>query len=436
MANTMSLEDFAVLVQVDPAEIDEWAAAGLLDPRGTGRFDELDVLRLLHIRERLALGYSAKEIAEGLAKGELEPFLGEYLYPRGEQLTLEEAADRLDVDAEMLRALRTALGWRREGFLEVDLQLIEGFKAIAAAGMPPEGLLEGARVFGDTLRRLAETEVRLVHVHIHERLVEEGLAEEDVVRGTSAIEEAALPLLDGIVRGVHREHFLQALVEDAFVHLVDPEAAGGRGSVDATIVFIDVESFTQLAEAEGDQVAMQVMTHVDSVARGLALDHHGKVVKQIGDALMLAFRRPPEAVGFAAALQDAMRDDPSIPPLRIGMHSGPAIYAAGDYIGSTVNLASRVTSAATAGQTVLTESVAQQLDGAGTVEPIGVRMLRGAARPIQLYRLAQREVRRDPACDRLVEEPPAARLREGDEELWFCSEQCLRDYLGSSRAAI
>jgi hypothetical protein len=47
MANTMSLEEFAALVQVDLAEIEEWAAAGLLDPRGTGRFDELDVLRLL-----------------------------------------------------------------------------------------------------------------------------------------------------------------------------------------------------------------------------------------------------------------------------------------------------------------------------------------------------------------------------------------------------
>jgi adenylate cyclase len=432
----MSPEEFAALVQLDPGEIGEWAAAGLLDPSGTGRFDELDVLRLLHIRERQALGYSTNEVAEGLAKGELEPFLGEYIYPRGEQLTLEEAAERLDVEAETLRGLRAALGWRREGFLESDLQLIESFKAIAAAGMPLEALMEGARVLGDTLRRLAETEVRLVHVHIHERLVEEGLAEDEVVRGTTAIEQAALPLLDGIVERVHHEHFLQALIEDAFVHLVDPEATGGRGSVDATIAFIDVESFTQLAETEGDQTAMETMTRVDSIVRGLALEHHGKVVKQIGDALMLAFRRPAEAVAFAAALHDAMRDDTSIPPLRIGMHSGPAIYRAGDYIGSTVNLASRVTTTATAGQTVLTEAVAQELDDIASVEPIGVRMLRGAARPIQLYRLARREARRDPACGQIVEEPPAARLREGDEELWFCSEQCLRDFLGSSRAAM
>jgi hypothetical protein len=64
----------------------------------------------------------------------------------------------------------------------VDLPLVEGFKAIEDAGMPPEALLEGARVFGDTLRRLAETEVRLVHVHVHERLIDEGLREDEVTR--------------------------------------------------------------------------------------------------------------------------------------------------------------------------------------------------------------------------------------------------------------
>jgi hypothetical protein len=34
------------------------------------------------------------------------------------------------------------------------------------------------------------------------------------------------------------------------------------------------------------------------------------------------------------------------------------------------------------------------------------------------------------------EAPPAARLREGDEELWFCSEQCLRDYLATAPTAV
>jgi adenylate cyclase len=306
---------------------------------------------------------------------------------------------------------------------------------IADAGMPREATLEGARVFGDTLRRLAEALVRLVHVHIHERLIEEGVSEDEVRRRIHPLQEAALPLLDQIVQRVFHEHFLQADIEDAYVHLVDTDLGGGRGSVEATIVFIDVESFTKLTETEGDQAAIDLMTRVDSLVRPLALEHDGKVVKHIGDALMLAFRRADDAVSFAQRLHEAARREPSLPGLRVGMHRGPAIYRAGDYIGTTVNLASRVTGTASAGQTVLTEAVAERLGDAMPAEPIGVRMLRGAEKPVQLYRLAPQEERRDPACGATVAAPPAARLRQGDEEFWFCSEQCLRDFLAREPTA-
>jgi len=92
------------------------------------------------------------------------------------------------------------------------------------------------------------------------------------------------------------------------------------------------------------------------LADGLRGGLGGKVVKHIGDALMLAFRRADDAVGFARGLHEAARRDEAVPGLRVGMHRGPAIYRAGDYIGTTVNLASRVTGTATAGQTVLRPS--------------------------------------------------------------------------------
>jgi class 3 adenylate cyclase len=329
-----------------------------------------------------------------------------------------------------------ALGWTRRSFLREDLRMLEGFKTISAGGMPREALLEGARVFGDTLRRLAEALVRLVHVHIHERLIEEeGVSEEEVRRQIHPLQETALPLINQIVQRVFQEHFVQADIEDAYVHLVDTDPAGGRGSVDATIVFIDVESFTTLTETEGDQAAIDVMTSVDSLVRPLALEHDGKVVKHIGDALMLAFRQADDAVSFARSLHEAAGGDSSIPGLRVGMHRGPAIYRAGDYIGTTVNLASRVTDTATGGQTVVTEAVADKLGNGGAVEPVGFRMLRGAEQPVQLYRLPKREEKRDPACGRTVEAPPAARLRQDEEELWFCSEQCLREFLARAQNA-
>src|SRR5215216_3830168 len=325
MRTTMSLDEFATLVREDARQIREWADAGLVDPERDERFDDLDLLRLMAIRHYEALGYDAQRLAAGIASGELKPFLAEYIYSREPRLSLEEAAERSGVDATMLRELLTGLGWSRPWFLEGDLRMIEGFKVITASGMPPEAAAEGARVFGDTLRRLAETLVRLVHVHIHERLLEEGMSEEDVIQRIHGLQEAALPLLDGIVGSVFHEHLLQADIEDAYVHLVDTEATGGRGSVETAIVFIDVVSFTALTETHGDQAAVEVMGRIDSLARSLALERDGKVVKAIGDALMLAFRDPADAASFATAVHGAAETDPSIPGLRIGIHCGPAI---------------------------------------------------------------------------------------------------------------
>src|SRR4051812_48128355 len=288
------------------------------------------------IRHYGALGYEPEQLAKALSRGEIDPFLGEHIYPRGGELSIEDAARELGIEPEKLRALRTALGFSRPTLLGDDLELFQSLNTMTAAGMPFEAVLEGARVFGDTLRRLAETEIRLVHVHIHERLEEEGAGEPDIVRQIEGIQQAVIPLLDGIVERVHHEHLLLASIEDAYVHLVDTEVVGGRGSVDATIAFVDVASFTQLAEVEGDEAAMAAITHVDTAVRRLTLDHGGKVVKQIGDALMLAFRDSGDAVRFAAELERAARDDDSMPALRVGMHCGPAIYRAGDYLGTTV----------------------------------------------------------------------------------------------------
>ena len=206
---------------------------------------------------------------------------------------------------------------------------------------------------------------------------------------------------------------------------MDPLSA----TVETTIVFLDLESFTELTHAKGDERAMEILTRLEAVVRPLALEHEGKLVKQIGDGLMLAFRRPDDAVAFARQALDALAADPGIPPLHVGIHTGPAIYRAGDYIGSTVNVASRVTGTSSAGEILLTDAVASALTEREMTEPVGVRMLRGAAQPLRLFRVIRRDERRDPICKAVVADPPAAQLRHDGEDLWFCSQACLRRFL-------
>jgi adenylate cyclase len=163
------------------------------------------------------------------------------------------------------------------------------------------------------------------------------------------------------------------------------------GSVEITIVFIDLASFTERTETEGDQAAIDILGRFYSVVRGLALDHDGKLVKQIGDELMLAFRRPDDAVAFAEDLDQAASRDASLPPLHTGIHTGSAIYRAGDYIGTTVNVAARVTTEASAGETLLTEAVAERMSDGPRLESAGARTLRGVEQPLRLFRLPRQE---------------------------------------------
>jgi adenylate cyclase len=242
------------------------------------------------------------------------------------------------------------------------------------------------------------------------------------------LEAAVGPLLDKLVQYVHHEHVLQATIEDAYLHL-PTASAHEQGTVETTIAFLDLASFTELTQTKGDRAAMETLTRLESTVRLLALDHDGKLVKQIGDALMLAFRRPAAAAAFAHSVLDATRRDPEMPALHIGMHTGPAIYSGGDYIGTTVNTASRVASAAATGEVLMTERVAEQLDSREAAEPVGVRMLRGVESPVRLFRLTAREEQRDPVCGKLVAAPPAARLQHDQQDLWFCSRDCLRRFL-------
>jgi len=172
-------EEFAALVGVSAEQVEQWRQQRLLDPGVSRNLEELDLLRWLTIHSYEARGYSSDQLAAEIKSGDTHPFLGEFLFPSGPTLSVDEAAERADVDVGLLRELRTALGLSQDGIAESWLGQVEAFKTMQAAGLPWEAVLEGARVVGDTLRRLAETEVRLVHVHIHERLSASGMPEDE-----------------------------------------------------------------------------------------------------------------------------------------------------------------------------------------------------------------------------------------------------------------
>src|SRR5205085_11667440 len=133
------------------------------------------------------------------------------------------------------RALVAALGLSDDQVRKEDLELIRGMKLALDAGLPFDGLLETARVIGDSLRRIAEAEVRLVHVHIHERLINSGVPEREVNTQVFELQESLAPLLTPMLERLHDRHMLEAAMEDALLHVSGPSTSAAPGSVEVTI---------------------------------------------------------------------------------------------------------------------------------------------------------------------------------------------------------
>ena len=387
----MSPNEFADLVGTTREEVEELRSHGLIDPENDGLLDDVDLMRFRVVRRYVDhLGFEPESLAAGIREGHVETPYGGHLFDTAAPLGADDAAARTGLDPDELRQLAAALGlpWSNLRAQDID-ELFAVPRAARDAGLPWEAILGVTRVMGDSLRRVAEAQIRAVHVYIHERLLADGLSEEAVERQILGM-EALIPLTDLLVRRLYRQYLIEALTEDAFLHIAEPAQRPAEfGSVEATIVFLDIASFTALAEAGGDHAAMQVLDRMDAVVRPLVVEHDGKVVKQVGDGFMLAFRDSAAAVRFAIAAQSELARGPDLPEIRVGINAGPALYRTGDYIGSAVNVASRVVSSAMPGQILLTDPVATAATKVGIeVEELGVRMMRGVDDPLALYRVS------------------------------------------------
>jgi adenylate cyclase len=161
-------------------------------------------------------------------------------------------------------------------------------------------------------------------------------------------------------------------------------------TVSGTIVFTDIVGFTQLTDEHGDDIALTLLERQEVLVRR-ALPSGGRVVKELGDGLLLWFDDPCDAITTALELQRSFEDesDDDLPMwVRIGMHFGYPRARGDDIVGRDVNLASRITDLAAPGEVLCSEATATEagdLPGVG-FEPLGPVFVRGIAEPVPLVR--------------------------------------------------
>jgi adenylate cyclase len=166
-----------------------------------------------------------------------------------------------------------------------------------------------------------------------------------------------------------------------------------------TFLFADLVGFTALAELEGDDPALAVALELQRRTRNVLVAHGGEQVKAIGDGLMLRCARPSAAIQLGLRLVEVM-DEPGLPPVRVGIHSGPALSNGGDWYGQTVNVAARLCAVAPLGR-VLVSEITRSLAGTMWRVQFGDRelhWLRNVSEPIPAHLVKRRDVAAALAC--------------------------------------
>jgi adenylate cyclase len=367
----------------------DFSAEGLLD----GIDDERERRARLDLLERLhADGVGLEELRAAVDQERLVLVPVERaLDVKPSRYTRAEVADRAGVEVAFLRDVWRALGMPEPTpddvvFTDDDVEAARVFGQVRAAGLPDEGLLEIARVLGQSMARLASA----VGGVFGDAFLQEGDTERETGERFGHATRTLAPAIVPIVTYVFEAHQLQALRRNMIGR---EEVAAGRlaGSRTIAVAFADLVGFTRL----GEDVPASELGAVAGRLERLAAEVAGQpvtLVKMIGDAAMLVSWETDALVDASLTLIEAAdAEGDGFPQLRVGLATGEAIGRAGDWFGQPVNLASRICSSARPGSLLTTNEVRDEVGDDGfRWSRAGKRRFKGVRDEVGLHR-----VRRD-----------------------------------------
>jgi adenylate cyclase len=200
-----------------------------------------------------------------------------------------------------------------------------------------------------------------------------------------------------------------------------------------TFLFADLSGFTALTEAHGDEQAADLVGGFCVAVRRLLAKHQAHEVKTIGDALMIRVGDAAAAIRLGLRIVHDVGAQHGFPLVRVGMHTGPAVQRERDWFGATVNLAARISGAASGGEALLTAATKA---AAGQVAGVELRergrwAFRNVGEPVLVYAALRQGSRSlsglpiDPVC-RMAVDPwhSVGRLTHQGVEYCFCSLGC------------
>jgi class 3 adenylate cyclase len=329
-------------------------------------------------------GVASDVIDDAIASGTADSLVSDLVLLGDAHLSARDLADRARMELAVVLAVFHDLGVvvadpDEAMFTESDAALI-----IALHDAHDAGLFEGTsllRVVAGSMERMAEAAVAVYVQGQEEQLRRRRAPLMECVEANWRATKLGLDIGAGLAP-VFRHHVLQAVERQRIIQ----NGVSRREMARLAVGFVDLVESTAL-QAELDPVALgEQVSRFEARAFEVTSSGGGRLVKFIGDEIMVAVADPVAACRIVVDLIDAFTDDGTQP--RAGLVFGEVLFRHGDYYGPVVNLAARLVDAAIPGEALVGASVVEAVKEEDLAfEPAGRRMVKGFAAPVAVWTL-------------------------------------------------
>jgi adenylate cyclase len=385
----LTLAQVAASAGVTAATVRRWVQMGLV-PGYDGHWTPAATAYVRVVARLRVRGHALADIKTASDNGQLAigP-IENLLAASGPRYSLKQASRASGLDSALIRRIYATMGLSPESLeaiTEEDVQIMRYVAAVLEAGIPLPAFLQLMRVYGQVIARIADAEVRLVHLYVHEPLMRAGVSSVEIAEEMEGLTREVLPFAAPFMNYLHGRLLAHFVEQDIIGHV---EAGVGAeapevGRLRVAIAFADLAGYARLTVEHGDEVALNTVERfVDAVAQTLPAE--ARVIKTLGDEVMVVGSDPAALTEWAVSL--ASQTKPAEPQPRIGLHYGEVLYRDGDYFGRDVNQAARVVARAGGGEVLVTRPVVEQAAGMDGVafERIGDVTLKGFSEPTELF---------------------------------------------------
>ena len=307
----------------------------------------------------------------------------------GTYVSAREISEEKGIDLEVLQRIQRAMGLPRVDdpdaavYPRVDAEAAAFAQRFIELGMEPDQLVQITRMLAEGLSRAAE----VMRYAALASVLDPTATELGIAKNSEALLRAVAPLLDPMVQEVLRLQLRHMMETEAVSATERAEGQRLPGARLVTIAFADLVGFTRLGEVVPPEDLEQLAHRLADIARDVAVPPV-RFIKTIGDEVMLVSSDSVALLEAVMDLVDATEGDDDFPRLRAGVATGMAVSRAGDWFGSPVNLASRVTGAARPGSILVSESAREAVgdDDRFTWSFAGARRLKGIKDDVKMFR--------------------------------------------------